>query len=292
MTDRIAEAMPLLRAVYRDSRGRFPDHQITAATTYALCSRHLGRMRQAEAALGLALGLCAAHRPADPTAGYTLLIAGQHFGQYQRHARLSHWMFAAADELFERCGDNWGQALVHECIGVLHKQDGNWRLAADHLRHAIAVHRSLGDEVTMTIAEQALAAVHVAAGETDAARALLRRVASAFRDMRYAWGQGVSQRLLGKLLLGEGKAGQAVVELESSVATLRGCEQPFTLARSLTLLAQARAALGQHATAVALGREALAIFDQFSADDAVELREWLSSWDPAGDRGPATADPQ
>jgi len=68
LTGRSAEAMPLLRTVYRDSRGRLPDHQIMAATSYALCSRHLGRMGPAEAALRVALALCARHRPADPIA--------------------------------------------------------------------------------------------------------------------------------------------------------------------------------------------------------------------------------
>lgn len=292
MTDRIAEAMPLLRAAYRDGRGLLPDHQVLVAVTYALCSRHLGEMRRAEAALGLVFGRCAGQRVADPVIGYSLLIAGQHFGQFQRHTPFSHWLYQAADEFFERCGDSWGQALVHESTGVVHRQDGNWRLAADHLRRAIAVHRGLGDKLTMTIAEQALASVHLAAGEIEAGRALLAQVSAAFRDMRYAWGQGVSQRLLGNLLLGEGEAGRAAVELESSVSILRGCQQPFTLARSLALLARARAALGEHAAAVALGREALAIFDQFAAEDAVELRELLRTWEPAGDRGPAAADPQ
>ena len=292
LTGRIAEAMPLLRTVYRDSRGRLPEHQIMAATSYALCSRHVGRMRPAEAALRVALGLCARHRPADPIAGTCLHIAGQHYGQYQRHPRFSHWAFEAANELLRRCGDDWSQALVHESIGVLHKEAGNWRLAAVHLGHAIAVHRSLGDKLTMTIAEQALAAVHLAAGDKDAARALLRRIVPAFRDMRYAWGQGVSQRLLGSLLLGDGDPGRAVVELASSVAILRRCEQPFTLARSLTLLARAQAELGHPATALELGREALTIFDQFRADDAVELRERLRGWELSGDRSGYAADPQ
>jgi len=292
LTGRIAEAMPLLRTVYRDGRGRLPEHQIVAATSYALCSRHLGQMRQAEAALRVMLGLCAVHRPAAPTAAYCLLIVGQHYGQYQRNSQFSHWALEAANELFRRGGDSWGQALVHESIGVLHKEAGNWRLAADHLGQAIAVHSGFGDKFTMTIAEQALAAVHLAAGDKDAARALLRRIGPAFRDMHHAWGQGVSQRLLGSLLLGEGDAGQAVVELESSVAVLRGCEQPFTLARSLTLLARARAAVGHYPTAVTLGREALAIFDQFHAEDAVELRERLAAWELTGDHSAAAADPQ
>jgi DNA-binding SARP family transcriptional activator len=292
LTGRIAEAMPLLRTVYRDSRGRLPEHQIAAASSYALCSRRLGRVRLAEAALRIALGLCATHRPADPIAGYCLLVTGEHYGQYQRHSEFSHSVFEAANELFQRCGDSWGRALVHESVGVLHKQAGNWQLAAVHLGQAIAVHRGLGDKLTMTIAEQALAAVHLAAGDTDAARALLRRIAPAFRDMRYAWGQGVTQRLLGSLLLSDGEPAKAVVELESSVAVLRSCEQPFTLARSLTLLARAKAALGHHATAVVLGHEALTIFDQFDAYDAVELREWLRTWELAGDHSTGAADPQ
>jgi tetratricopeptide (TPR) repeat protein len=284
MTDRTAEAIPLLRAVYRDSRGRLPEHQIGAAKEYALSRRHLGQMRHAEAALGLMFGMCAVYRPADASAGYCLLIAGQHYGQYQRDFSFSQLAFEAGIELFERCGDNWGQALLHESLGVLHKQAENLRLAGAHLGQAIAIHRSIGDTLTMTIAEQALAAVHLAAGDKTAARALLRRIAPAFRDMRHAWGQGVSQRLLGSLLLRDGEPGQAAIELESSVAVLRGCEQPFTLARSLTLLAQAKAALGRLEAALALGREALIIFERFEAEDAIELRALLQAWELAGDR--------
>ncbi len=292
LTGRIAEAMPLLRAVYRESRGRFAEHQIVAATSYAFCNSHLGRMRHAEAALAIALDRCAVHRPADPIAGYCLLVTGEHYGYRQQHSDFSHSAFGAADVLFQRCGDSWGRALVQESIGVLHKQAGNWQLAAVHLGHAITTHRDLGDRLTMTIAEQALAAVHVAAGDTDAARALLRRIAPAFRDMRHAWGQGVSQRLLGSLLLRVGEPAQAAVELESSVAMLRSCEQPFALARALTLLAQAKAALGRYAAAVASGREALTVFEQFHAYDAVELRAWLRRWEAAGDRSAIAADPQ
>lgn len=292
MTDQIAAALPLLRTVYRDSRGRFPDHQVAAANAYALCRRQRGDLRHAEAALGVMLGLCAARRPADAVAGYCLLVTGQHYGQYERHSPFSQWMFEAADELFGRCGDIWGRALVQESLGVLHKQAGDWQGAAAHLRHAIAVHGRLGDRLTMTIAEQALAAVHLAAGDRDAARALLRGVTRAFRDMRHAWGQGVSQRLLGSLLLGDGETGQAVTELESSVAVMRRCGQPFSVARSLALLARARAELGDRSAAAAFGREALRIFQQFHADEAAELDALLRSWEPAGERSVSAADPQ
>ncbi|RBI98817.1 AfsR/SARP family transcriptional regulator, partial [Micromonospora provocatoris] len=143
---------------------------------------------------------------------------------------------------------------------------------------SVAAARRLGDRMSVTTAEQALAATHLAAGDGEAARRLLRRTVLAFHELRHEWGEAISRRLLGKAHLEEGDADRAVAELESSVAMLRGVGQPFPLANSLHLLARAQATLGRHDRAVALGEEALRIFEHFDSAYVDDLRESLTRW--------------
>ncbi|WP_433287415.1 BTAD domain-containing putative transcriptional regulator [Micromonospora sp. CA-244673] len=278
MLDRHAEAVPLLRAAHRDSRGPLVAYRLVALQGYSLCCRQLGRLREADAALLLMVRLSAAHWPVGPVGGHVLLALGMQYGQYQHTSPFAHAACAAARQLFADGGDLWGEALALESLGLLHRHAERWPQALEHLRRAVAAARRLGDRMSVTTAEQALAATHLAAGDRDSARRLLTRTAPAFRGMRHGWGEAISRRLLGKVHLEEGDAGRAVAELEGSVAMLRGIGQPFPLANSLSLLARAQAALGRHDRAVALGEEALRIFEHFDAAYAGDLRESLACW--------------
>ncbi|SBT43466.1 AfsR/SARP family transcriptional regulator [Micromonospora auratinigra] len=276
--NRHAEAVPVLRAAHRDGRGPWLAHRLVALQGYSLCCRQLGRVREADAALLLTVRLCAAHWPVGPVGGHVLLTLGMQYGQYQLTSPFAHAACAAAVEVFEDSGDLWGEALARESIGLLHRHAQRWPQALDQLRQAVTAARRLGDRMSVTTAEQALAATHLAAGDRDAARRLLRRTAPAFREMRHGWGEAISRRLLGKAHLEEGDAEQAVRELAGSVAMLREIGQPFPLANSLHLLARAEAARGRYDRAVALGEEALPIFARFAAPYADELRGQLPRW--------------
>ncbi|NES37380.1 tetratricopeptide repeat protein [Micromonospora sp. PPF5-17] len=278
MLNRHAEAVPLLRAAHRDSRGPWLAHRLVALQGYSLCCRQIGRLREADAALLLTVRLCAAHWPVGPVGGHVLLTLGMQYGQYQLTSPFAHAACEAALQVFADGGDRWGEALARESIGLLHRHAERWPQALAQLRQAVAVARRLGDRMSVTTAEQALAATHLAAGDRDSARRLLSRTAPAFREMRYGWGEAISRRLLGKSHLEEGDADQAVVELEGSVAMLREIGQPFPLANSLHLLARAQASLGRPDRAVALGEEALRIFAHFDAPYADELRVQLPGW--------------
>ncbi|SCG44751.1 DNA-binding transcriptional activator of the SARP family [Micromonospora echinaurantiaca] len=278
MVNRHAEAVPLLRAAHRDSRGPLVAHRLAALHGYSLCCRTLGRLREADAALLLMVRTCAAHWPVGPVGGHVLLTLGEQHAQYQLTSPFAHAAFTAALGLFSEGGDLWGEALARESIGLLHRHAEQWPQALEHLRQAVTAARRLGDRISVTTAEQALAATQLAAGDTDAARRLLFRTAAAFREMRHEWGEAISRRLLGKVHLEEGDAGQAVAELEGSVAMLRSIGQPFPLANSLSLLARAQAALGRPERAVALGEEALGIFEHFDAAYADDLRRRLAGW--------------
>jgi len=278
MLDRHAEAVPLLRAAHRDSGGPLVAHRLVALQGYSLCCRQLGRLREADAALLLMVRLCAAHWPVGPVGGHVLLTLGMRYGQYQPDSPFAYAACAAALRLFEDGGDLWGEALARESIGLLHRHAEQWPQALKHLGQAVTAARRLGDRMSVTTAEQALAATHLAAGDSDSARRLLTRTVSAFREMRHEWGEAISRRLLGKVHLEEGDASQAVTELEASATMLRGIGQPFPLANSLSLLARAQAALGRYERAVALGEEALRIFEHFDAAYADDLRERLARW--------------
>ncbi|MEU0079874.1 BTAD domain-containing putative transcriptional regulator [Micromonospora tulbaghiae] len=276
--NRHAEAVPLLRAAQRAGRGRWVAHRLVALQGYSLCCRHLGRLREADAALLVMVRLCAAHWPVGRVGGHVLLALGMQHGQYRLTSPFALDACAAALRVFVDDGDLWGEALARETIGLLHRHAEQWPPAVEQLRQAVAAARRLGDRMSVTTAEQALAATHLAAGDGEAARRLLRRTVLAFHELRHEWGEAISRRLLGKAHLEEGDADRAVVELESSVAMLRGVGQPFPLANSLHLLARAQATLGSHDRAVALGEEALRIFEHFDSAYVDDLRESLTRW--------------
>lgn len=277
LLNRQAEAVPLLRAARRDGHTTVA-HRLAALHGYSLCCRTLGRVREADAALLLMTRLCAAHWPVGPVGGHVLLTLGEQHGQYQLTSPFAHAAFTAALRHFEDDGDLWGEALAREGLGLLHRHAGQWPRALANLGRAVAAARRLGDRLSVTTGEQALAATYLAAGDITAARRLLSRTVPAFREMRYGWGEAISRRLLGKAYLEEGDADRAVVELDRSVVMLRGIGQPFPLANSLSLLARAQAALGRYDAAVALGEEALRIFAHFHAAYVDELRERLTRW--------------
>ncbi|SIQ83300.1 AfsR/SARP family transcriptional regulator [Micromonospora avicenniae] len=278
MLNRHAEAVPVLRAAHKDSPVPMVAHRLVALHGYSLCCRTLGRLREADAALLLMVQLCAAHWPVGPVGGHVLLTLGEQHGQYQLTSPFARAAFTAALQFFQDGGDLWGSALAQEGLGLLHRHAEQWPQALDHLEQAVTAARRLGDRLSVTTGEQALAATHLAAGDIDPARRMLTRTASAFREMRYEWGEAISRRLLGKAYLEEGDAGRAVVELEGSAAMLREIGQPFPLANSLSLLARAQSALERHDRAVAAGEEALRIFEHFDAAYAEDLREQLARW--------------
>ncbi|SCG17511.1 DNA-binding transcriptional activator of the SARP family [Micromonospora echinofusca] len=278
MLNRYAEAVPLLRAAHRDSRGPLVAHRLVALHGYSLCCRQLGRLREADAALLLMVRTCAAHWPVGPVDGHVLLTLGMQYGQYQHMSPFAYAACEAGLRLLADGGDLWGAALARESIGLLHRHAEQWPQALEHLRQAVTDAGRLGDRMSVTTAEQALAATYLAAGDRASARRLLTRTVCAFRELRHEWGEAISRRLLGKVHLEEGDAERAVAELEGSVAMLRGIGQPFPLANSLSLLARAHATLARHDRAAALGEEALRIFEHFDAAYADDLRERLTDW--------------
>jgi tetratricopeptide (TPR) repeat protein len=284
MLERHAEALPLLRQAYREARQRSPRHEIVAANGYALCCRRLGRMRQADVALQIAVELCVKHWPAGPAAGHTLWALGEHYGHYHFASEFGLAALTAAGEVFGATGDQWGSARALESAGILHSNARQWRPAIVHLERAVAADRDLGDRLTMTMAQQALAVAHLGAGEKDAARALLRRTTPAFQQMRHEWGEGVSRRLLGNLHLEEDDLPRAIRELESSVDILRRCGQPYSIAHTLSLLARAHARSGRPDLGVSIGQEALALFESVNAAYADNQREQVRQWRAAAEQ--------
>ncbi len=279
--DRHLEALPLLRAVHRDSRAVSVPVRVAALQSYSLCCRHLGRVREADAALELMVRLCAGHWPVGPVGAHALLTLGMHYGQYQHSSELAYAALAGAEQLFDGDGDLWGAALARESLGLLHRHAQQWPQAVRHLSDAVSAARRLGDRLGVATAEQALAATHLAAGDRESARRLLNRTVPAFHGMRHGWGEAISRRLLGKVHLEDGDLAAAVRELEHSVGMLRTIGQPFPLANSLSLLAQARAALHRYDQAIELGREALRTFEHFDAEYVHDLRRRLALWTSA-----------
>ncbi|MEO3820580.1 BTAD domain-containing putative transcriptional regulator [Plantactinospora sp. B24E8] len=279
MVNRHADAVPLLRTAYRDSPASMVAHRLAVLHGYSLCCRALGRVREADAALLRMVRLCAAHWPVGPVGGHVLLTLGEQHGQYQLTSPFAVHAFAAALRYFEEDGDLWGEALAREGLGLLYRHAEQWPQALEHLGRAVATARRLGDRLSVTTGEQALAATYLAAGDLVSARRLLARTVPAFRELRYEWGEAISRRLLGKAYLEDGDADRAVAELDRSVVMLRGIGQPYPLANSLSLLARAQAALGRYDLAVPLGEEALRIFEHFHAAQYVDdLHERLAHW--------------
>ena len=145
--NRHAEAVPLLRAAQRAGRGRWVAHRLVALQGYSLSCRHLGRLREADAALLVMVRLCAAHWPVGRVGGHVLLALGMQQGQYRLTSPFALEACAAALRVFVDDGDLWGEALARETIGLLHRHAEQWPPAVEQLRQAVAAARRLGDRI-------------------------------------------------------------------------------------------------------------------------------------------------
>lgn len=165
-----------------------------------------------------------------------------------------------------------------ESLGLLSTWEGEFTEAADQLRRAVDAYQSLDDRMSATISVQALGKVFLDLGDLDAARERLQKTAAAFTEMHYAWGEGVSRRLLASVYLAAGLPDRALPELDRAEQLLRGLQQPVSLARVFAVRASVPAELCRLPEAVEAADAALGILDEYGHDEAPRLRSLRQEW--------------
>jgi ATP/maltotriose-dependent transcriptional regulator MalT len=180
-------------------------------------------------------------------------------------------------------------ALGVRCAGALER--GDLAAARALAEHAVAVAEPLAEAHRVGAARSALAAVHIAAGDPDAARAALAPVVRLLdRGGNALFVPGLA-RVRALLALADGDAREAVRWLASEARATGGDQDTYLAAVALPPLAAAQRALGL--TGDAAQTAARALSDGRAIDlprvvaEAMEQQGWLASAD--GDHDAAIA---
>ncbi|MEA2661040.1 MAG: hypothetical protein QOH08_612, partial [Chloroflexota bacterium] len=102
-------------------------------------------------------------------------IAGVRLNLGDAYCRLGQWdaalgEFAAALALYQRIGDPWCIALIHNNVGEVERIKGNVAEAVPAFERSVAISRSTGDAAGLALALTGLGAAHADAGEPERGR--------------------------------------------------------------------------------------------------------------------------
>jgi DNA-binding SARP family transcriptional activator len=167
-------------------------------------------------------------------------------------------------------GDEYGQALVLRSIGIVHRAVGSLRLAEEFCVKAVGLLGTLGDELMLAYAEQALAKVRIRQGRGSEVRAMLGRNLATCSKLQDGFGQALMLRTLGELELADGRFADAEPRFERALRWWEALDLPLWRARTLRDQSMWLRALHRDQEADAAWAEALGIFRRHGSREAHE----------------------
>jgi tetratricopeptide (TPR) repeat protein len=187
---------------------------------------------------------------------------------------------AAAEEAL-RCwlqvGNAVGVATVHMNLGILRFEHGDLDEARDSLHLALAEWAKLDSRLFLPELYRTLAKVELPHGGGTALTWAERSLAVA-REIKARDEEGIALQVLGTVRHALGDTDAAIALLTESVSILRPANNRLELARSLCALAYAQVQGSPgHQGAIALAREAAAIFGELGATEDQKHAEELFS---------------
>lgn len=157
-------------------------------------------------------------------------------------------------------GDEYGQALVLRSIGIVYRGSGALDLAEPFSVRAVSLLGTLGDELMLAYAEQALAKVRIRLGQCRESREKLVQGLATCSRLQDGFGQALMHRTLGELELAEGRFAEAQPRFERALQWWEALDLPLWRARTLRDVAMFYRARQRDRQADAAWNEALAIF--------------------------------
>ena len=193
------------------------------AEAESLCYRSLDAAECAEYGAGRALGI------------YALAVLGQHRGLLERSVRL----FAEAARLAEAHGEVSVRAKVQHRMAVVAELRGDLDAALHQCRVALAEFEALGDPCGTSDALHTLGRIHLRRGEPECAEPVLVRALEAARGC--GAGMGRVEATLAAVRLAAGSADEARAGCQRALQDARDRCNPLRMAEAMGLAARLHA---------------------------------------------------
>ncbi|MDQ2997526.1 MAG: tetratricopeptide repeat protein, partial [Chloroflexota bacterium] len=179
--------------------------------------------------------------------------------------------------IFERLGSRYATGVLHMNLGATYIQRGDLKSAEERLRQSADLFNQVGAEDFLPELERYLAELHLLRDELPKARlACELSLATALRLEARAE-EGMTRRILARIMAHDGDANGAWEELERSLTILREAAGPHEIARTLLAIAALAPALDRRSAGQAAITEALPALRDVGArhdlDQAIALAE-------------------
>ncbi|MGX7825895.1 AfsR/SARP family transcriptional regulator [Actinokineospora sp. 24-640] len=142
-----------------------------------------------------------------------------------------------------------GEAQVLNQFAYLHAADGRVEQAKDAAHRVLLIVRDLGDRVGEVHALYGLGLVRMGEGDLDSAETAMRHALSLARRFGERFVEAQAHYALGEIEVGRGDRAAAVEHLEQALVSFTGLSSALWRAKTLVLLARARAAGRERARA-------------------------------------------
>jgi class 3 adenylate cyclase/tetratricopeptide (TPR) repeat protein len=179
--------------------------------------------------------------------------------------------------IFERLGSRYATGVLHMNLGASYLQRGDLKRAEERLRQSADLFNQVGAEDFLPELERYLAELHLLHNQLPKARLACELSLTTALRLEARAEEGVTRRLLARIMAQDGDTSGAWAELDHSLAILREAAGPHEIARTLLAIAALAPALSRHAAGQAAIAEALPALRDVGArhdlDQAIALAE-------------------
>lgn len=159
-------------------------------------------------------------------------------------------------------------AITLSLYGHVLADSGRLDEATQAYTECVSIANGLGDELTVTAAEEVFAKIEIQQRRWDAAADRLRRILAVYERAENQKLGAEILRMLGAVANAQGRPADAFAPLRRSLAIYRQLDQPLDVARALAHLDRAAAATGDDVAAAAYRRQYRDILTTLDLDDA------------------------
>jgi class 3 adenylate cyclase/tetratricopeptide (TPR) repeat protein len=185
--------------------------------------------------------------------------------------------------MFERLGSLYATGVLEMNLGAVQLQRGELAAAETHLERSAALYKQAGAEDFLPELERYRADLALRRGELPATLALCQQALATARRLEARLEEGLTLRVLGRILVATGDASGAWDALAHSLSILREAGNPLEIGRTLLAIAALAQQTGRTAEGHAALREAIPALEAVGArgdlDEARALTE-RSGYEP------------
>ncbi len=164
--------------------------------------------------------------------------------------------------LLQAAGDSVGEAKTLAYLANIHRFEERWDVAVEVYQQALAISRRIGDLYDEGEIVRHLGEIYQHQGHYDQAKQALQRSLTIWRAFDDRHNEALILDLLGAILRDEGRWNESQAMLDQSLAVFREFRDRRKEGGALLNLARLDAARGNPASALDIGRQAVALLEE------------------------------